>query len=141
MATALPAIQKVVSRLGAIGKPVHFHLHDGHPLSKISPFGVSDHLAFDSKLPLPFGYKGRSSARLLYGVDGLRQIVKHAVQAVGRDRVTFTLEIHPTFEELPLADDGGLFNHWSDKTNARKMNHWVSILVRNHQLLRAAVVS
>ena len=134
--SALPRVLGLIEGLGALGKPVHFHLHDGHPLSTFSPFGVSDHLSFLSEIPLSFEYQGRCSAPLLYGPTGLEQIVERAIKTVGRARVSFTLEIHPSFERQHLDDAAPLFNHWSDKANAEKMNHWLSVIARNQKLLR-----
>ena len=54
-------------------------------------------------------------------------------------RLSFTLEIHPTGGRLGLADAAGLFRHWTDKTNAEQMNHWLSVLQVNHALLRQAI--
>jgi hypothetical protein len=131
---AAPAtVLDLVEGLGALGKPVHFHLHDAHPLSTFSPFGVSDHLSFLSEIPLRFEYRGRRSVPLMFGPAGLRRIVAKASEAIGV--VSFTLEIHPTFERLSLGDAELLFGHWRDKTNAEQMNHWLSVLARNHALL------
>src|SRR5262249_31046655 len=55
---ALPTVLQLIEAISKIGKPVHFHMHDGHPLSKFSPFGVSDHLSFLVELPLHFEYRG-----------------------------------------------------------------------------------
>src|SRR5262249_28945589 len=52
--SALPTLLKLINELGQTGKPVHFHLHDGHPLSTFSPFGVADHLSFSAEIPLRF---------------------------------------------------------------------------------------
>ena len=133
--SALPAVLNVIEALGAIGKPVHFHLHDGHPLSTFSSFGVSDHLSFLMEIPLGFEYRGRRSVPLLFGPIGLSRIVAKAIEAIGPDRVSYTLEIHPTGDRLPLGDAAPLFGHWRDKTNAEQMNHWLSVLSQNHSLL------
>jgi hypothetical protein len=132
---ALPAVLVLVEALGKLGKPVHFHLHDGHPLSTFSPFGVSDHLSFLAEMPLDFGYRGRRSVPLMFGRAGLHQIAKKAVKCIGRERVSFTLEIHPTTSRLALGDASPLFNHWSDKTNAERMNHWLAVLQENRAAL------
>ena len=135
---AAATVLDVVENLGALGKPVHFHLHDAHPLSTFSPFGVSDHLSFLTEIPLRFDYRGRRSLPLMFGPPGLGRIVAKATQAIGR--VSFTLEIHPTAERLPLGEDAApLFGHWRDKTNAEQMNHWLSVLARNHALLLEAI--
>jgi hypothetical protein len=137
---ALPALLDLIRSVGALGKPIHFHLHDGHPLSRVSPFGVSDHLGFDAEIPLPFGYRGRRNAPPLYGPAGLSKIIATALQAAQPQAVSFTLEIHPTFERAPLGAEAPLFHHWTDKTNAEKMNHWVGVLLRNHTLLRTGAI-
>jgi hypothetical protein len=134
--SALPRVVGLIEALGALGKRVHFHLHDGHPLSTFSPFGVSDHLSFLAEIPLNFEYQGHRSVPLLYGPTGLGQIVERAVEKIGRTRVSFTLELHPTFERQHFDDVAPLFNHWSDKTNAEMMNHWLGVIARNQKLLR-----
>lgn len=125
--------------LGQFGKPVHFHLHDAHPLSTFSPFGVSDHLSFLTKILLAFEYRGRRSVPLMYGPAGLSRVVATALRTIGPSLVSFNLEIHPTPDRLALADAARLFGHWRDKTNAEQMNHWLSVLSQNHRLLREAI--
>ena len=129
--SALPAVLDLIGVLGSFGKAVHFHLHDGHPLSTFSPFGVSDHLSFLAEIPLPFEYHGRQFAPPMFGPSGLRRIVVKAFECIAPAPVSFTLEIHPTFERLPLGDAAPLFAHWTDKTNAEIMNHWLWTLSRN----------
>jgi hypothetical protein len=135
VATALPVVLKLIEDLGTFRKPVHFHLHDGHPLSTFSPFGVSDHLSFQLEIPLSFEYAGRRAVPLMFGPAGLAQVVAKAIEAVGHERLSLTLEIHPTFERLPLGDAAGLFTHWHDLTHAEQMNHWLSVLAQNHDLI------
>jgi hypothetical protein len=139
MATALPAVLDLVSQIGTFGKPAHFHLHDGHPLSTFSPFGVSDHLSFLAEIPLDFEHHGQRRAGLMFGPDGLFQVVAGAIRAFGRAQVSFTLEIHPRGDQLPLGDAAHLFSHWRDRTNAEKMNAWLALLGENHRLLREAI--
>ena len=139
LGTALPAVLGLIEQLGQCGKPAHFHLHDGHPLSTFSPFGVSDHLSFLAKIPLHFDGHGRRQADLMFGPEGLAKVVAQALQSFGLERASFTLEIHPTMDRLPLGDAAHHFDHWHDKTNAEKMNHWVSVLCENHRLLREAI--
>ena len=139
MTSALPAVLGLIESVGALGKPIHFHLHDGHPLSTFSPFGVSDHLSFLAEVPLNFEFRGRQVAPLLYGPAGLARITRAALQNIGPERVSFTLEIHPTFERLPLGDDAQRFKHWTDKTNAERMNHWLAVLAGNKAVLLEGV--
>jgi hypothetical protein len=137
--SGLPTVLDLIETLGKIGKPVHFHLHDGHPLSTFSPYGVSDHLSFLMELPLNFDYRGRCSVPLMFGRAGLQQIAKKAVQSIGRERISFTLEIHPLAGQLSLGDAAPLFSHWIDKTNAERMNHWLAVLSENHTALLEAL--
>lgn len=137
--SALPAVLNLIDLVGKLNKPVHFHLHDGHPLSTFSPFGVSDHLSFLAEIPLAFEYRDRRAVPLMFGPEGLAQIVTKAVNAIGPARVSFTLEIHPSPERLPLGDASGLFGHWRDKTHAEQMNHWLRALADNHALLKQAI--
>jgi hypothetical protein len=133
--SALPTVLNLVEAVGRSGKPVHFHLHDGHPLSTFSSFGVSDHLSFLQEIPLGFEYRGKRSVPSMFGLGGLSQVVAKAIETIGCDRVSFTLEIHPTADRLPLGDAASLFGHWRDKSNAERMNHWLSLLSQNHNLL------
>ena len=67
----------------------------------------------------------------------LAAIVAAALRSPGPDRVSFSLEIHPTEGSLPLGHAAPLFLHWLDKANAERMNHWLSVLQQNHNLLKA----
>jgi hypothetical protein len=125
--TALPTVLEMTRSLGALGKLVHFHLHDGHPLIR----GLSDHFSFLIRVPIPFSYEGRQSLSTLYGPSGLKKIVSGAVTACRPGGVSFTLEIHQAAGRLPLADAAGLFHHWKDVTNAERMNYWLSVLSQN----------
>jgi hypothetical protein len=133
--SGLDAVLNVIQALSRLEKPLHFHLHDGHPLSTFSPFGVSDHLSFLVEIPIPFEYKDRRSLDPMFGPSGLSRIVTKSLKLLGPDRVSFTLEIHPTEGRLPLANADYMFNHWRNKTNAERMNYWLSILAQNHKLL------
>jgi hypothetical protein len=136
--TALGAVLDLLTALGALGKPLHCHLHDGHPLSHFSPFGVSDHLSFLSEIPLPREVEGRWSVPPMFGPAGLKSILERALECVGPTQLSLTLEIHPTFQRKPLGEAASLFAHWTDKTNAEKMNHWVETLTQNARLVAEA---
>lgn len=135
VAAALPAVLELTGWLGRAGKPVHFHLHDGHPLIP----GLSDHFSFLTQVPVPFSHDGRQSLRPLYGPAGLAEIVAAAVRAGGAERASLTLEIHQAEGRLPLGDAAGLFRHWRDPTNAERTNYWLAVLAENHLLVRAAL--
>jgi hypothetical protein len=139
--STVEAVLALVDATGQWEKPVHFHLHDGHPLSTFSLFGVSDHLSFLGEIPLPFEYRGRRSAPPMFGRGGLAKIVTRAVEQIGAGLVSFTLEIHPTFERMHLGEAASLFPHWVDKTNAEKMNHWLNVLTSNQKLLVEGLAS
>jgi len=139
--SALPIVISVVHALGRLGKPLHFHLHDGHPLSSLSPFGISDHISFLSEIPIPFEYNGEHVLLPMFGPSGLSEIVDETLKTLSPDLVSFTLEIHPEEGRIPLSDASHLFYHWTDKTNAERMNYWLSVLKQNYRLLLDACKS
>jgi hypothetical protein len=132
--SSLPTVLDVTRSLGQVGKPVHFHLHDGHPLVP----GLSDHFSFLTVLPVPFSYQGRRSLSTMYGPSGLASIVAAAVEACPQG-ASFTVEVHQAEGRLPLADAAGLFSHWRDTTNAERMNYWLSVLSENALLISQAI--
>jgi hypothetical protein len=129
----------LVGQLSQSNKPIHFHLHDGHPLSTFSPFGVADHLSFFAEIPLNFEYRGARTVATMFGQEGLSRIVGRALKPARSAPVSFTLEIHPTGERLALDQADPLFVHWTDKTHAEKMNHWLQLLSDNHSALSLAI--
>lgn len=121
-------------KFGSISVPhtLHFHMHDGHSLNR----GISDHLSFLNRLPIPFDYKGRRSLAMMFGPTGLARIASRSLETSASRRVTFTLEIHPTEDRLAMDDAAAeLFTHWADKTNAERMNHWLLMLSENQKVL------
>jgi hypothetical protein len=129
--SALPDVLDVIRSLGRLGKQMHFHLHDGHPLIP----GLADHFSFLTRLPIPFTYQSRQSLSTMYGPDGLAAIVSAAIQASPAHAVSFTIEVHQVEGRLPLADATWLFRHWRDTTNAERMNYWLSVLSDNAMLI------
>ena len=129
--SALPHVLDVIGSLGRLGKHVHFHLHDGHPLIP----GLRDHFSFLTRLPIPFTHEGRRSLSTMYGPGGLASIVSAAIGACAPQGVSFTFEIHQVDGRLPLGDAAWLFPHWQDTTNAERMNHWLSVLSENALLV------
>ena len=121
----------LIRSIGALGKHVHFHLHDGHPLIP----GLSDHFTFLKRLPIPFSYQGRQSLSMMYGPRGLQSVIWAATEACRPGGASFTLEIHQVEGRLPLADASRLFAHWRDHTNAERMNYRLSVLGENAILL------
>jgi hypothetical protein len=137
VATALPHVLDVINSVGRLGKHVHFHLHDGHPLVP----GLRDHFSFLTRLPVPFSYRGRRSLDMMYGPAGVASIVRTAIGACSGQRVSFTAEIHQVEGRLPLSDADWLFAHWQDTTNAERMNYWLSVLSENAMLMSDSVLS
>ena len=131
---ALPAILAVLDALGRLKKSVHIHLHDGHPLIK-SDLGVSDHRSFFWDIPIPFQFKGKRTLSAMFGPEGLKKIVHHAGEVIGRAGLSCTLEIHPQGNRLPLEAEAALFHHWEDETNAEIMNAWLSEIIQNQRFI------
>ena len=129
--SALPHVRDVIHSLGRLGKHVHFHLHDGHPLIP----GLRDHFSFLTRLPIPFSYQGRRSLSTMYGPGGLASIVSTATEACPPQGVSFTVEVHQVEGRLPLADAAWLFPHWQETANAERMNYWLSVLAENAMLV------
>jgi len=138
VAEARPAVVGLVQRLARLGKPLHFHLHDGHPLSTLSCYGVSDHLSFLQEIRLPFAYQGRYLLGGMFGPAGLHEIVQTALGGLPPERVSFMLEVHPQEGRTPLGVHAALLSHWKDVTNAERMNYWLDMLLLNASLLREA---
>ncbi|MGH8902218.1 MAG: hypothetical protein ACRDYA_11185 [Egibacteraceae bacterium] len=137
VASALPAVLEMTRLLGSIGKTVHFHLHDGHPLIP----GLSDHFSFLTRVPIPFIHRGLRSLSPLYGPSGLTEILRAAISACGVERTSLTLEIHQAEGRLPLGDAAELFGHWHTFTNAERLNYWLSVIAANHVLATSALES
>ena len=134
--SALPTVLDVVGRLGKLSKPLHFHLHDGHPLwHNNSSFGLSDHFSFLENIVVPLNKNESLIVEPMYGKVGLLEIVKSSLNVLSADQISYTLEIHPRDRRRPLGNFSYLFDHWHDKTNAEMMNHWIYILEQNHKIL------
>ncbi len=136
VASASLDVLDVIRSLGRLGKRIHFHLHDGHPLIA----GLPDHFSFLTRLPIPFSYKGRQSLNTMYGPGGLAAIMSTAIGACPQG-ASLTLEVHQAEGRLPLADAASLFRHWRDTTNAERMNYWLSVLAENSMLVSRSMVA
>ncbi|MBK6849558.1 MAG: hypothetical protein IPG96_19195 [Proteobacteria bacterium] len=141
MQTVLPWLLEQIEPLARIGKPLHFHLHDGHPLWSFSRYGVADHASFLEQVVVPFDFRGQPCVPMMYGPAGLRAIVATALRWLPAPQVTFTLEIHPVEGRQPLGAFAPYFRHWRDTTNAERMNYWMTVLLRNAQLTRDAATA
>ncbi|MGL4553911.1 MAG: hypothetical protein ACRC33_22355, partial [Gemmataceae bacterium] len=138
-ATANPVTVQLVGGLARVGKPVHFHLHDGHPASTFNAFGVSDHLSFFAQIPLPFEHAGGRHLPLIHGPTGLKRILDAARAHLPPESLSLTVEVHPMEGRLDLGEHAGLFAHWGDRTNAERMNFYLDDLIRCARLVREAV--
>lgn len=130
----------LTDRLGSLNKPLHFHLHDGHPLSTFSIFGVSDHLSFLQSIPIPFPYQGTRLLTGIFGIDGLRQLMQMAIKRAPVENLSFMLEVHPQTGRSSLRDHTHLFAHWQDLNHAEQMNYWLDRLLDNVRLVRDTFV-
>ena len=128
--SAVQAVLELISRIVAVGKRVHYHLHDGHPLVR----GLADHFSFFTHFPIPFEVGGAYALPSLFGPVGLAAILDRAWRGGSAGDPSFTLEIHQVDGRLPLDAAADLFAHWRDLTNAERMNYWLSVLADNHLL-------
>ena len=136
VADARKGVLDLTDRLGRLGKPLHFHLHDGHPLSTFSIFGVSDHLSFLQSIPIPFVHQETRLLTGIFGIDGLRQLIHTAIKRVPVENLSFMLEVHPQTGRSSLRDHAHLFAHWQDLNHAEQMNYWLDSLLDNVRLVR-----
>ncbi len=134
-AMALPTVLQVIQGIGRLDKPLHFHLHDGHPLSTFSIYGVCDHLSFYHEIHLPFAHNGQFTVPLMYGPAGLREIIRTALRVLPSKKLSFMLEIQPQDQHLELGRYAELFKNWQDKRNAEQMNAWLETVLLNLRLL------
>jgi hypothetical protein len=128
--SAVRAVLELIDRIAAIGKQLHFHLHDGHPLVQ----GLADHFSFFARFPIPFEVDGAYALPPLFGPVGLAAVLDRAVRSSPAGSPSLTLEIHQVEGRLPLDTAAELFAHWRDMTNAERMNYWLSVLADNHLL-------
>jgi hypothetical protein len=128
--SALRVLLELIGRVCAIGKAVHLHLHDGHPLVQ----GLADHFSFFARFPVPFEIAGAYALPPMFGPDGLAAVLDQAVRSSAPGRASFTLEIHQVDGRLPLGAAAEIFGHWRDLTNAERMNYWLGVLADNHLL-------
>jgi hypothetical protein len=128
--SAVLVVLDLIDPITAIGKRVHYHLHDGHPLVR----GLADHFSFLTRFPVPFEVAGAYALPSLFGPAGLAAVLHHAVRSNPAASPSLTLEIHQVEGRLPLDTATELFGHWRDLTNAERMNYWLSVLADNHLL-------
>ena len=119
------------ARSARLGKHVHLHLHDGHPLIP----GLADHFTFLTRLPVPFSYQGRRSLSMMYGPGGLASIVSAATGRAARSECPSRWRSTRSKAGCRSPTQRGCSPHWRDLTNAERMNYWLSVLGENALLV------
>lgn len=135
-AEAFDDVLVMVRRLAGLRVPGQLHLHNAHPLSTFSQYGVCDHLSFFSIIPLPFAYEGRASVDCIFTLPRLRELLRVLKETGALERMNFMLEIHHQPGRKALGQYEHIFAHWSDKTNAELMNYWIELVLQNATILR-----
>lgn len=128
----------VVDRIARLGKPVHFHLHDGHLLSRLSRYGVRDHLPFGTRIPVSPAASPDGTLSTFLGTEGLGRVLAAARAELSAADVSLTLEIHPHLQLMrkPLGPLGSLFSHWADLANAELTHAWLDQVTEQAALVR-----
>ena len=129
--SAAQDVLDVIRSVGSVGKHVHFHLHDGHPLIR----GLPDHFTFLTRLPIPFSYQGRRSLSMMYGPGGLASVVSAATRRAARRPCPSRWRSTRWKAGCRLPTPSRLFSRWRDLTNAERMNYWLSVLGENALLV------
>ncbi|GHS94814.1 hypothetical protein FACS1894139_08420 [Planctomycetales bacterium] len=114
---------------------LHFHAHDAHPISKLSPYPIRDHLSYLQTLALPFRWGASNFTRGIFGPAGAAELNQLLCGADAE--ITLMLEIHAQPGRLPLGADADLFAHWADITNAEKMNRHLELIHQSYNVLTA----
>lgn len=126
---------KYIDDICKSGNYVHFHLHDGHPMSTFSPYGVCDHIPLFWEIPTLLPEIGAVGG--IYGVSGLRKVLESALTHIPEGMRTFTFEIHPQAGKTMIENQSlGYFSGWKDLTNAYKMNFWMDLVIQNCMLFK-----
>jgi hypothetical protein len=128
----------LAGRLASLGKPMHFHLHDGHLLSRLSRYGVSDHLPFGQRIPVSTALAPDGALPTMLGTEGLGKVLAAVRAQLSAADVSLTLEIHPHLQlaRAPLGPWSGPFRHWTDLTNAEMTHAWLDQVTDQASLVR-----
>ncbi|MBU1107381.1 MAG: hypothetical protein KKB51_11980 [Candidatus Riflebacteria bacterium] len=138
---AFELTMEILDRLARLEGPLHFHLHDGHPCSTLSRWHVSDHLSFLQKIRIPFPFKGSHLLPGIFGVNGLKMLLKRALERKNPKELSFMIEVHPQPGRTPLGPYFPIFSHWNDLTNAEQVNFWIDSLLANVDLVRNSILA
>jgi len=128
----------LVDGVARLGKPMHFHLHDGHLLSRLSRYGVSDHLPFGERIPVSTSLAPSGALSAILGAEGVRRILAAVLAHLSPDDVSLTLEIHPNLHltRKPLGEWGRHFIHGTDLSNAELTHAWLDQVAEQAALVR-----
>jgi hypothetical protein len=136
MATSLPAVIKMLKDVGKHGKPLHIHLHEGHPLSTLSCWGVSDHLDFQTMISIQEKNGNAFLEPGIFGISGMADIIR-TLSADAMPSVSVMIEIHPQPGAIPLGRYANIFSHWKDTFHAEQMNFWIDRIITTLLLARS----
>lgn len=134
---AFERVLDITADITALQIPLQLHLHNGHPLSTFSRYGVCDHLPFFWSIPLPFEHQGRRSVDGIYTIKRLERLIAVLRKGGKLTRLNYMLEIHPQPGRRPLGEYEYLFQHWQDTRNAEEMNYWLDLITQNAAILRS----
>lgn len=129
---------ELLARIARMGKRLHVHLHDGHPLGVAGPYGLADHRSFLDPIPIGVSWRGRTALDPMFGPRGLARLVQESLAGGDPESVSLSLEIHPANGRSPLGDEAALFKHWSDHSAAERTSYWLDTLLQHALLLDAA---
>jgi hypothetical protein len=138
MSLAVEDLVGFVAQVAAVDGPLHFHLHDSHPLSRLSHYGVKDHLSFSEEIPVPSDVDPSGRQLPTIGRQGLERVLAAVAPLKSATDISFTLEIHHTRRGIrtPLGEDMDLFRNWQDLSNAELTLAWLNQIAQNAELVR-----
>lgn len=133
------AREKAVEYVGAFlamkWEKIHFHCHNVHPLSRLSPWPIRDHLSFLQQIALPFPFRGRRVVDGAFNLAGVGRLHSRLLRGAKKCDVSVMLEIHRQPGRLPLGPDADLFSHWEDLTHAEEMNFHLELIAQSYNVM------
>lgn len=117
---------------------MHFHLHDGHLLSRLSRYGVRDHLPFGEPIPVTTALAEQGTLPAMLGPQGLQRLFSTVRAHLSAADVSLTVELHPHLRmaPAPLGEWAGWFAEWSDLTSAELTFGWLARVTEQAALVR-----
>ena len=140
--TVETTLDKVLDYIGSFlamkWEKMHFHCHNIHPLSRLSPWPIRDHLSFLQQITLPFPFRGRRVVDGVFNVAGAGRLHARLLRGAKKCDISAMLEIHRQNGRLPLGADGDLFAHWQDLTHAEEMNFHLELIAQSYNVMTGA---